>query len=654
MPDMAPPEGGLEGINHAQEPEANKSEFCWGVKRGVGLKGKEIQFYDSFIYEGVEYSRYDCVYLNKEGEPEPYIGKIIKIWEDSKEKKNKMKVMWFFRPIEIRNWLEVDTSPSNKEIFVASGEGKGVFNINILDVIVGKCKILCTSPDKRNPQPSEEDLANADFFFHRTFDVGKYTVSENLSNIEAEFVFNKQVWVSKSGPSVDRQVNEAKKIQADKKTSNGSHSLEAKEQVRALESAVVDLKRNKVENTGILSKLTVQEDAIPETMEQESEKNEVENSKMPSKLTIKEDGVKEPARTEIEISEIKTNKQESSRDEKKSRPKSRDNSDGVLVTQKEEPKMDEEEDSETPSKLTVKEDGSKEKKFNRQESSREEKKSLKRPKLRVDSDEDEDGLEDLREKKMDSNKEASGTEKKSVKKIKLNDSAAKVSEGLTRPVSEPRNLDKGKKLGRQIIEITKKPEVESNKWFKGLPWDERLRKGYEQRAVIQLYNFDPSYTSAELEDIMWNIFAERCTAKVIPRTSTSNPKCGEALVIFKTKEAAEVAVKKLDEACLMLPSGRPLIATKAGPVASGKFSKFAGHICVEKHKLHLHRAHQTEDMRKAVSTSHCSQPNTIEYEMAMEWRLLQEKSDRWWKELYKQEGEELNKVKHKHLILTSK
>ena len=39
--------------------------------------------------------------------------------------------------------------------------------------------------------------------------------------------------------------------------------------------------------------------------------------------------------------------------------------------------------------------------------------------------------------------------------------------------------------------------------------------------------------------------------------------------------------------------------------------------------------------RKTVSTSHCSQPNTIEYEMAMEWRLLQEKSECWWKELYK-------------------
>ena len=38
--------------------------------------------------------------------------------------------------------------------------------------------------------------------------------------------------------------------------------------------------------------------------------------------------------------------------------------------------------------------------------------------------------------------------------------------------------------------------------------------------------------------------------------------------------------------------------------------------------------------KEAVSTSHCSQPNTIEYEMAMEWCLLQERSDCAWKKLY--------------------
>jgi hypothetical protein len=32
--------------------------------------------------------------------------------------------------------------------------------------------------------------------------------------------------------------------------------------------------------------------------------------------------------------------------------------------------------------------------------------------------------------------------------------------------------------------------------------------------------------------------------------------------------------------------------------------------------------------KKAVSTSHCSQPNTIEYDLALEWMLVREKQER--------------------------
>lgn len=39
--------------------------------------------------------------------------------------------------------------------------------------------------------------------------------------------------------------------------------------------------------------------------------------------------------------------------------------------------------------------------------------------------------------------------------------------------------------------------------------------------------------------------------------------------------------------------------------------------------------------REAVSTSHFSQPNTIEYDMSMEWCTQQEKTDLLWKSLYK-------------------
>lgn len=39
--------------------------------------------------------------------------------------------------------------------------------------------------------------------------------------------------------------------------------------------------------------------------------------------------------------------------------------------------------------------------------------------------------------------------------------------------------------------------------------------------------------------------------------------------------------------------------------------------------------------KEALSTSHYSQPNTIEYEMAMEWCWLQSISKLWWKKFYK-------------------
>lgn len=39
--------------------------------------------------------------------------------------------------------------------------------------------------------------------------------------------------------------------------------------------------------------------------------------------------------------------------------------------------------------------------------------------------------------------------------------------------------------------------------------------------------------------------------------------------------------------------------------------------------------------RKAVSTSHCSQPNTIEYEMAVDWIYLHEKTVNSFERLYK-------------------
>lgn len=104
--------------------------FEWGKKKGFGGKNREVIFYESFIYDGVTYTLNDSVYLYKDDEPEPYVGKIIKIWE-SGDRKKKVKVLWFFRPCEILNFLEGYEVREN-ELFLAAGEGVGLANVNPL------------------------------------------------------------------------------------------------------------------------------------------------------------------------------------------------------------------------------------------------------------------------------------------------------------------------------------------------------------------------------------------------------------------------------------------------------------------------------------------------------------------------------------------
>ncbi|XP_027081437.1 protein ANTI-SILENCING 1 isoform X3 [Coffea arabica] len=190
-----------------------KPEFSWGKKRGVGGKKKEVQFYESFTYDGVEYVLYDCVYMqNKDRQAEPYIGKLVKIWKNSDNSK-KIKVQWFFRPSEISYWLEkLSVVASENELFLASGDGKGLANVNPLEAIVGKCFVVCVSRDDRNPEPSEEQLRNADYVFYRSFDVGQCSILDKMNDkvggLEVRFVFNRQENGIDTGPILGSKVKE--------------------------------------------------------------------------------------------------------------------------------------------------------------------------------------------------------------------------------------------------------------------------------------------------------------------------------------------------------------------------------------------------------------------------------------------------------------
>ncbi|XP_031261094.1 protein ANTI-SILENCING 1-like [Pistacia vera] len=169
-----------------------------------------------------------------------------------------------------------------------------------------------------------------------------------------------------------------------------------------------------------------------------------------------------------------------------------------------------------------------------------------------------------------------------------------------------------------------------------------MRRAHDQGTLVLLENLDPSYTSTEVEDIIWHAFKENCSAKMVPQLFFSSPHSGQAYVIFKTREAAEMVVTKLDKGCLLLSNGRPLLGCFRTPCFTGKQSTFFGHLVIDKLKLQMQR-----EMREAVSTSHCSQPNTLEYDMAMEWSLQQERSDYAWRKLHEQQGRELRKLKAK-------
>ncbi|KAF5185066.1 Ninja-like protein, partial [Thalictrum thalictroides] len=65
-----------------------------------------------------------------------------------------------------------------------------------LEVLVGKCNVVYTSKDERNPQPSAREVKRAHYIFSRTFDVGKFRISDKIGDriagTEITDIFNKK------------------------------------------------------------------------------------------------------------------------------------------------------------------------------------------------------------------------------------------------------------------------------------------------------------------------------------------------------------------------------------------------------------------------------------------------------------------------------
>ncbi|CAH9122168.1 unnamed protein product [Cuscuta epithymum] len=799
-------------------------EFLWGKKRGVGGKRKEVQFYESFTYDGIGYALYDCVYMHKEGEPEPYIGKLIKIWENA-DRSKKIKLQWFFRPSEILNYLKDETFMGN-EIFLASGEGHGLSNVNPLEAIAGKCNVVCISEDKRNRQPSEEELKAADYIFYRVFDVAKLTMdqigdSDIVGGLEVKFVFNrneseKAHEVLKIASDCDEDSNATVQYNM-QNSSNGldiekgnanSSSLVLRnnepEEVRGdgivLSSeldlttevkftAMQQIKDNKVANGIILqedisanktvNKITdndtkhirssgtsdsgasnrVKHDsAMPlEYKDPKSNKRSSMNDAKPqvggvtsSEHTEKADNVKNHCELGKEMKPGKDSNLDLDRPWKKakidfsatisgdkiksdvpeSNCRSGENEDKVITktlnssqkkisrTSKISDGLDNNSNSEIPcpdgAKSLVKStiaaaaktktkpgqvgqlyemakedksgkdsiivgDGASKKanvgisdkilmdgKYNSQRTSNKQgekdgnvllkptnsfkeramhpkathgldeglptvKSSMKLNKLSSSNISSLGGastnaIKDLNNKSI----EVAPKAKSSMKPNKLSNINTSRLGGASNAIE---------KLHDNGIEVTPRHD-ESVTWFKELSWEERMQTANDQGTLVLLQNLDPGFISAEVEDIIWHAFKEKCSAKIIQHTAFSNPNTGQALAIFKTREAAERVKRTLDNKYLMVSDQRPLVADIiAIPKFQRSTSSFVGHLVIEKVRHQMQR-----EMREAVSTSHCSQPNTIEYEMAMEWRLRQCRSEFCWKKLHNQQKKEFERV----------
>ncbi|KAI7735356.1 hypothetical protein M8C21_017530 [Ambrosia artemisiifolia] len=206
------------------------------------------------------------------------------------------------------------------------------------------------------------------------------------------------------------------------------------------------------------------------------------------------------------------------------------------------------------------------------------------------------------------------------------------------------STNKVKKNAYREFVISPKPIAGSRRWFTRDHWEDKLKNAYKNGTAILLHNVDPDFNSGEVEGIISHAFNVNCDAEILQRTSVSSPHYAQAIIVLKTKEAAQRVLTKLDEECWMFSNGRnsfmPLVGTPCPLISTKMHSGFFGHFALDKARSKK----QGED--KAVSTSHFSQPNTIEYEMAMEWRLLQLQSLKWWEKLHEQQGLELENLKN--------
>ncbi|KAL6842537.1 hypothetical protein ACP4OV_027381 [Aristida adscensionis] len=508
-------------------------QFSWGRCRAKGGQKKDILFYESFTFDNVKYSLYDCVYLFKDGDPDPYVGKIMKMWEQNQVKK--VKILWFFFPYEIQKYLEGPLM--EKEIFLACGDGVGQSDINPLEAIAGKCAVICISKDERNRQPSPREQAMADYVFYRFFNVKSCTLSdelpEKIGGLEVNVLLNPK----------DEQFTSIPDPEVRGVTHNTDQRLVA---TVPCPQQVVKKEHERLVSAG----------PIPHTAIKDKDEHLVAEEPV-SQSVIKEEDQNPVAAEPVSQSVIK------------------------------------EEDQNPVAAIPISHSAVRE-----------------------------------NEKTVASTRQRS----------KVTENISKHTQNASSGERPPKKLKLSREVKQQNVDQDipdKKPlelstrQTDTSKWFK-FTWDVRLQNADQQGTLVLIQNLDIQFAAADIEELIREALQLNCIAKPINHPTYDDPNNGKAYAIFKTKDDADIAISKINSGLVV--GGRPLYCSKGSLKVPKPAGTLVGHLSVYNIKI---TQKQREEQKKAVSTSHCSQPNTIEYDLALDWMLVREKQERRFRALHK-------------------
>lgn len=728
---------------------SEEADIQWGTIMNCN---KAKTFYSSFISEGVVYELFDNVEVysgDANDHSDPYIGKIVGLWEEKESGMRKVMIRWFFKLKDLDREMEGDP----RELYLAFGKGKGVKNENDLEVICGKCKVLCTSKDARNRQPSAKDLKNADFFFSKIYNVDLQHLSpvqRIVDKLGCEAVYNKPEWVTEISKNKEQAVEQLNSMQDRKKDSTlkqegqcmGGSPSDLKDRQSDFDAIIdkqqkacqgTDLKRQQTSTMNDISqskKLKTSATTSPSTKVTANTMNDVSLSKKlktsattssSTKVTANrvQNSENVPSLGEVVASKMPTLVATANRIQKSQNVSSlgepvasKISNFGDYVGSSSKVEQNEHKKTDLPAcappqtnlkssvlerslsygKTSLSETPKVDDALGQQsvantESSKQldEKERADHNVLKdacIDAQKVKEGMIEGQTNSLTRVKSASGlleqeAEKNPHEKREINSSAINLrdkgeaeadhkvgvsverkghqAKGDSSSLSEP--AESVVKEARS--DVTKKPilntgqgsekklsttepvrVVENRKFFKVLPWEENLQQGILYERVLLLQNLDPYLTSADVRDMLKNILQGVSDARLIPQ-ETACP-YGQALVIFDSRLLAESALQEMERKCLVVANNRrPIIAIKFKETTN--LSRFPGHLALE--KLKLSRNLTADEYKKAVSTSHCSQPNTIEYEMAMEWRRLQEIIQTCRAELFERQRKEMEQIR---------